>query len=292
MTHDRDIERILGQWLGDGSIEAPDRVIDVVADRIEHQSQRPAWRLQWRQPHVISYLRLSAVVAAIVIVVIAGINLAGSSSSSGVGGATPQPSSTPTESQTPVESLDPVSSVTFRPSVHLLVPRGWAVESDSARAFVLNAPAGPSGAAAGSIQVMSGPFVAAADPDCEGRAAAGVGGAAAEVVVTLADDPRLSSRSAGRVRLFDQSGDALDLEIAPGWTGTCAWGQGKPAAVLLMATAEGPAFGLAGSERSRLIVVDVGSTVVSIIVSAETGSAQQTFLAQAMPIVANINFAP
>ena len=38
MTQQRDIERLLDQWFSDGPTEAPDRVIDIVADRIERQS--------------------------------------------------------------------------------------------------------------------------------------------------------------------------------------------------------------------------------------------------------------
>ena len=48
MTQPRDIERLLDHWFADGSSVAPDRVVDVVADRIERQPQRPAWRLDWR----------------------------------------------------------------------------------------------------------------------------------------------------------------------------------------------------------------------------------------------------
>ena len=48
MNQPRDIERLLDQWFADGSSVAPDRVIDIVADRIERQPQRPAWRLDWR----------------------------------------------------------------------------------------------------------------------------------------------------------------------------------------------------------------------------------------------------
>ena len=48
MTHQRDIERLLDQWFTDGPGQAPDRVVDIVSDRIERQPQRPAWRLDWR----------------------------------------------------------------------------------------------------------------------------------------------------------------------------------------------------------------------------------------------------
>ena len=50
MTQQRDIERLLDHWFADGSSVAPDRVIDVVADRIERQPQRPAWRLERAVP--------------------------------------------------------------------------------------------------------------------------------------------------------------------------------------------------------------------------------------------------
>ena len=59
MTHERDIERLLDHWLSDGPTQSPDRVMDVVADRIERQHQRPAWRLNWRHPKMNSLRALS-----------------------------------------------------------------------------------------------------------------------------------------------------------------------------------------------------------------------------------------
>ena len=52
MTHERDTERLLDLWFADGPTQAPDRVIDVVADRIGRQPQRPGWRLHLEgHPH-------------------------------------------------------------------------------------------------------------------------------------------------------------------------------------------------------------------------------------------------
>ena len=42
---ERDIERLLDRWFADGPTEVADRVIDEVADRIDRQPQRPAWRV-------------------------------------------------------------------------------------------------------------------------------------------------------------------------------------------------------------------------------------------------------
>ena len=57
MTQQRDIERLLDQWFSDGPGQAPDRVVDIVTDRIERQSQRPAWRLQWRPLPMNTYVK-------------------------------------------------------------------------------------------------------------------------------------------------------------------------------------------------------------------------------------------
>ena len=66
MTHERDIERLLDHWFADGPTEAPDRVVDVVADRIGRQTQRPAWRLDWRQSDMTTPFKLATAVAAVI----------------------------------------------------------------------------------------------------------------------------------------------------------------------------------------------------------------------------------
>jgi hypothetical protein len=139
---------------------------------------------------------------------------------------------------------------------------------------------------------MSGPFVGVADPDCEGRPAAGVGASAAELVAALSADASLTTASQGAVTLGDSIGQSLDIRVAPGWTGTCGWSQGKPAALLLMATDQGPGFGVGGTERARLILVDVGTTVVAIVVSSADAPTQNRVLAEAMPVVETIQLGP
>ena len=48
MTDDQELSVVLHEWLIEGPREMPDRVIDVVAQRIRRQPQRPAWRLDRR----------------------------------------------------------------------------------------------------------------------------------------------------------------------------------------------------------------------------------------------------
>ena len=75
MTQPRDIERLLDQWFADGSSVAPDRVIDIVADRIERQPQRPAWRLDWRHLSMNPLAKAGVAIAAVVLVAFVGYNL-------------------------------------------------------------------------------------------------------------------------------------------------------------------------------------------------------------------------
>jgi hypothetical protein len=95
MTSQRDIERLLDHWFSDGPTGVPDRVVDIVADRIERQSQRPAWRLLPRRNiHVNIMLRLAAATAAIVLVTILGFSVM-QPNRSAVGGPSPTPTAVP-----------------------------------------------------------------------------------------------------------------------------------------------------------------------------------------------------
>jgi Tol biopolymer transport system component len=67
MTEHSDISRVLRHWFDDGPSTMPDRVVDVVADRIGRQPQRPTRRLpRTRRPASVN-ARIAAAVAAIVI---------------------------------------------------------------------------------------------------------------------------------------------------------------------------------------------------------------------------------
>ena len=106
MTRERDIEHLLDTWFRDGPTEAPDRIVDAVADRIGRQSQRPAWRLDWRHLHMTSTVKLATALAAIAIVAFLGWRFL-PDSSGGVGGD-PAPSSSPSASASP--SIRPSST--------------------------------------------------------------------------------------------------------------------------------------------------------------------------------------
>lgn len=110
MTHDRDIERLLDAWFSDGPTQTPDRVIDAVADRIDRQRQRPAWRLHpWRDIHMNGNLRVGTAAAAVILVAVVGFTVM-RPSSPGVGGGpspTASPSPSPTASSTSSSASPP-----------------------------------------------------------------------------------------------------------------------------------------------------------------------------------------
>src|SRR6476659_7760427 len=102
MNQHRDTEQLLDVWMRDGPTVAPDRVLDVVVDRIERQGQRPAWRLDWRRYTMNPSLKIAAAALAVVIVAVIGYNLL-PTGSTGVGGpaATASPSAIPTATPSP-----------------------------------------------------------------------------------------------------------------------------------------------------------------------------------------------
>ena len=97
MNPDRDFDRMLDQWFADGPMEVADRVVGQVADRIERQPQRPAWRLLWRSPMRPAII-YGLAAAAVLIVAVVGYNLLPRGPSVGGPRATVTPAPTETSS--------------------------------------------------------------------------------------------------------------------------------------------------------------------------------------------------
>ncbi len=98
-----DIDRVLDHWFSDGPSRMPDRVVDVVADRIAHQRQRPSWRhLTLRGIHMNGSLRIAAAVAAVLVIGLVGFRLLGTGGGPSVGA--PGGSSTTPPSASPAPS--------------------------------------------------------------------------------------------------------------------------------------------------------------------------------------------
>ena len=143
MTDQRSIERLLDEWFADGPSVAPDRVLDVAANRISRQRQRPAWRLlSWRDFHVITTSKMVAVLAAVLVIGVIGFALVLRPGGSNVGGqgptAAPSPVATPTPAPTPSPSPAVLESGVQGPGTFVgkfasseipwtvTLPKGWA----------------------------------------------------------------------------------------------------------------------------------------------------------------------
>lgn len=119
MTTDRDMDRLLGRWLEAGPDAAPDRMLNVLADRIDRQPQRAAWRLDRRLLLMNPYVKIGAAIAAVIVIGIVGFGLFWGGDNSIVGppaaGPTPNPTVAPSSAPpapTPVTpSATPVVGV-------------------------------------------------------------------------------------------------------------------------------------------------------------------------------------
>ena len=108
----------------------------------------------------------------------------------------------------------------------------------------------------------------------------------------LAADPRLLTTEPQAATIGGRTGRMLDVQLAQDWTGTCTWGGGMPAVLILSATDTGPAFGLRGTERGRFIFLDVAGSVLAINIGAADGSRFDAFLVSTRPILESMRFTP
>ena len=68
MTVDQEISLLIEEWLEDGPVEMPERVIGVVGVRIARQRQRWSWRVGWSpSPRVQPWLAFVAVMAMTIV---------------------------------------------------------------------------------------------------------------------------------------------------------------------------------------------------------------------------------
>jgi hypothetical protein len=295
MTQQRDIEQLLDQWFRDGPSQAPDRVIDVVTDRIERQSQRPAWRLHWRSSPVHAYAKIAVAAAAVLIVAIVGYNLL-PGGSTGVGGPGPTPTATPTATPSPTatfeyptdEILPAGSNATklFTPAFTFTIPEGWINDGDTAAtpgglgyySLFPDTPANRAefartGNAASGMVVVSNLerpwFVCEAWEDNRGATAA-------EMAAAVSSNEATTTTGLVDVAIGGLTGKQFDVRLDPAWTETCP---GDP-----------PGLDL-GDQRTRAIFLDrPGSLVLVIFVNSLHSADHEAFLAETMPIIESFQF--
>ena len=221
MTRERDIDRILDLWFAERPTEVPDRVLDEVAERIGRRSQQPAWLTLWRDSHVNTYLKITAAVAAVLIVAVVGWNLLPSSSPS-IGGSGPTAVSTPSPAPTPpvvplpdgrLEARDYVAKAFPGDPMDFTItaPDGWTGFGE----FFLAGPQGSDAPDGVGISLNHDPIVVS-DP-CDSSAHPQASGAPAQsvddLVAALSARTDLVVSGITDTGLAGYSGKRLDLQL-------------------------------------------------------------------------------
>lgn len=313
MTQRRDIDRLLDHWFSDGPTEVPDRVIEVVADRIERQSQRPAWRLQWKEFQLNTYLKPLAAVAAVVAVAVIGFTLISGPSRNGVGGpgptastsptsrpsptVAPSPSATPGPSNAAVGNLaaGPGESRSFDYPFTYTIPAIGSWRSMEDYPFVVEIQ--PQGAKPGDgIAVWAAVYVASQDAACSESPDPGRGHKAADFIDLLSTHPGIVASTPAAVTIGGLKGSLVDVALASSWKTACPFSEGEPTVPVLTDSVPGSSgfyLGLLGTERARLIFLDAtdGETILIYIDSVD-GTTFDAIVAQSMPIVESFVFKP
>ena len=297
MTHQRDIEHILDVWFSDGPTEAPDRAFDVVADRIERQPQRPAWRLHLRETHVHRYLKPLLAVAAVLVVAVIGYRLLPVGGVGGTSTSSPSPSASPSTSFACdtgttgcLGPLEPGEYTTgaFRPTMTYVVADGWTNVRDRARVYGLQRPGGDF-----VFQVLSQNAIPEQNSVCSAVPKAGAGNSVSDWVDFLTKHPGLDASTPTPVTIDGHAGFSLVLTVAPTWKQTCPNALG-PAVMLITDSGATPDRTIwIDNQVETLTILDIaGTTVIIRLESGSEPAAQPRDLAKVQPVIDSMRFTP
>ena len=310
MTHEREIERVLDTWLSDGPTEVPDRIFDVVIDRIERQPQRPAWRLLRRDVPVASYLKPLAAIAAVVILAVVGYNLLPIGRGS-IGGPqdSPSPSATTTPTVVPSSPAAPVSLSrqdwdeleggsyvhdASIPAVTVEVPDGWWLTVEVPWGFGMRTEAYTVDE---GFRVWYDMRATREDPDCPEAADPAIGHRAADLITEFTTRPGIVATAPQPISIGGLDGQWTDLSLDPDWTGTCPFDPTVRGVTLF--TDENPTsddgtpfWGISETERMRIIALEAtqGRNVMIVLSATDDPGRFDAMLAEAMPVVESFEF--
>jgi hypothetical protein len=312
MIQERDLGRMLDEFFADGPTQAPDRVLLVAGDRIEHQRQRPSWLV--RPPRVVlrPATRPIAVLIAILVIALLGATVLTVATPS----PTPNPSPTPTPTGSaavgaPVPVIGPESDLAagrylvrtnYGPTSFDLPP-GWSITTLGMLDFTL----APTDARPDDgIRVFFDMHIASKDASCTEAPEPGIDTTVRAMVVDLVGDDRISVGTPVGVTIGGLSGQRLDVRIAPTTTSTCPFvTDGSPSVPLLVDDAayvpnaqgpdisNGPFWGVGPRERLRLVLLDrpreTEGNVVFIVDSVD-GTTFDDLVARSMPVIESFTF--
>jgi hypothetical protein len=317
MTTQRDIERLLYSWLGDGPDAVADRVIDAMADRIEHQSQRPAWQVHWRDSHVNTNLRPLAAIAAVIVLAVAGLAvIVGLTSRGGV--AAPGTSATPSVSAGATSTASPVAassaaafscygdttgcagpltagqhvSANFLLALTFTTPDGWVNVRDIPRTYGIETDLG----VVAPIEVMGLNAIAEQTDACGPIRKPGVGSSVEDLIAAVRSHPGLTATDPVAAEIDGFKGQSIDFGVKAPWDKRCpAIDSDFPVVLMLTDTGEPPGrtIGYTVNQRVRWTVLDVrGETIIVELVGPAGASEFTSSLVAAQAVVDTFKFGP
>ena len=309
MTQDRDLGRLLDGFFADGPTQAPDRVLLVVADRIERQRQRPAWLVRPQGVVIRPSIRpIAALAAAILLIALLGATVLSIVSPQPTPTPTPSTSPTPPPPPTPIPLIAPADlaagsyfiRTNYGPTT-FTVPAGWTIPTFGMLDFSL----APIGAAPDDgIRVFFDMHIASKDQACSEAPEPGIGTSAAAMVADLVSDDRLLAGTPQDVAIGGLTGKLVDVRIAPTTTKRCPFMPEGPTVPVIVDDAatyvpnqpgpeitNGPFWGVDTDDRLRLVILDRpnGGNVVFVVNSA-TGDTFDALVVASMPVIESFVF--
>jgi hypothetical protein len=165
------------------------------------------------------------------------------------------------------------------------VPDGWANAADWPESFELEPvselpPVDPNNRSR-QIGLSTQPSAMSQDRPCSDTAQLGVTRSVDALVTWVATVPGLVTTTPTAITIDGNSGQWLDIRIDPAWTKTCGGPVTTPIVTYMMS-----GTGIRGTERERLILLDLGDgDVLQIVVWTKDQATFDTFITQAMPII-------
>jgi hypothetical protein len=277
MTASRDPDRLLAAYLADGMNVLPDRVVDAVLDEVHRTHQRAVFGPR-RTPLMNSMLKMAFAAAAVVAVVVAGINFL-PAGNGGLGG--------PGSSPSPVVSPSPVTSPSLTPIPSPKAARITVAGTDPAGAtdpvrLTATLPgtweAGDYAANSGSVDPGGAAFFAStitatfSDPCAHIPRSPNVGPTVAEAATALTEIPDISATDPVQAQLAGHDATLVELSIPASLP--CA-----PEQFLLWTddpSVDGGWWALAANESIRVYILEVRGRPVAIATRTFPGTTDAT----------------
>ena len=313
MSEHSDMDSVLRHWFEEGPSTMPDRVVDVVADRIARQRQRPAWRLLWRETDMHPIVKYGAAIAAVLVIAIVGWNLLpGRSNGVGVAQQTPTPApslkaTTPTPAParpwwvSPDDAGRPCGdgpdgngcagelnagthrSVGLVPPMQFTVPPGW-INTQAWRQWYTLIPDTPATRENLEQRITLMPDFALMESSCSDVQPETSPTSADRMMAAVQAIDGVDTSQPRPITVGGLSGRWLDLKLSAGWTKTCPDDPANPTVPVLGER-------LTNGARFRYILLNApGGRNVLIKLIAHDQTTFDTLTTTGMPIVESFDF--